>query len=92
MWGNGSLSEAEECRRLAQQCLIAARNTKKKDLRAALLQRAQVWLELAQWQEEQERALSSAPPPSPTIQQPQPVQQQQQQVQPKKDKNSKKDR
>jgi len=90
MWGNGSLSEAEECRRLAQQCLIAARNTKKKDLRAALLQRAQVWLELAQWQEEQERALSSAPLPSPTIQQPQPVQQQQQQqVRPKTDKKSK---
>jgi hypothetical protein len=43
------VSKAEECRRLAKQCLIGARGTVEKDARVALLQRAQVWMELAQW-------------------------------------------
>ena len=83
--GRWVLDKADECRRLAQQCLIAARGTNKMDVRAALLQRAQLWLELAQWQEEQERQEGLAPASSanePT----QPPIQQQQQVQPKTNK------
>jgi hypothetical protein len=47
--GQWVVSKAEECRRLAKQCLIGARGTVEKDARVALLQRAQVWMELAQW-------------------------------------------
>ena len=60
--GQWIVSKAEECRRLAQQCVMAARGTVKRDARVALLQRAQVWLELAQWLEEEEKGL--APPPA----------------------------
>jgi hypothetical protein len=66
--------------------LLAARAAGKKDLRAALLQRAQVWLELAQWQEEQERQESLLPSSSPSQGTHSPVQQQQLQIQIKKDK------
>src|SRR5262245_14533424 len=62
-WGEGVLSEARELRRLAEQCLRAARATSNLVERRDLLARAQVWLELAQWLEEQERQESLAPPP-----------------------------
>lgn len=55
-------------------------------MRADLLQRAQTWLELAQWLEGEEGP--ELPPPAP-VERAQPVMQQQQQVQPK-DKNNKK--
>jgi hypothetical protein len=85
--GQWVVSKAAECRRLAQQCLIAARGTVKKDARVALLQRAQVWLEMAQWLEKEEEAL--APRPGERAQPV--VQQQQQQAQPGADDCTKRD-
>ena len=75
------MTKADECRRLAEQCLRAARATSKKDVRAALLQRAQVWLELAQWLEGEEGTWALPPAASEHAQ---PSIQQQQQVQPDK--------
>jgi hypothetical protein len=82
--GQWVVSKAEECRRLAQQCLIAARGSDKKHARIALLQRAQVWLELAQWLEGEEEGLASPPAVGERAQPV--VQQQQQQMQPMKGK------
>jgi hypothetical protein len=85
------VSKAEECRRLAEQCLGKARAVSKQDVRAALLQRAQMWLELAQSLEQEERreapGRGEAPgrreaPPLSSVAQAQPPMQQQQQVQP----------
>jgi hypothetical protein len=65
-------SRAEEYRRLAQQCLEMARTISNKDVRATLIQMAQVWQRLA---EEQETSGLSDRPRA----------QQQQQIQPKDD-------
>ena len=77
-------ARAEEYRRLAQECLVAARSVSKEDVRAILIEQAAHWFRLAQEQEEQDVNIDvPAPPSSP---QDQPVAQQQQQVQPKDDK------
>jgi hypothetical protein len=75
---------AEEYRRLAQECLIAARSTSTEGGRAALTEQAAHWFRLAQEQEEEGASIRGPVPPSPA--QDQPVAQQQQQVQPKGDK------
>jgi hypothetical protein len=79
-WFDQTVSKAEECRRLAERCLAAAQTISSEDVRAALLQRAQLWLDLAEWQEKQEE--EGLTPPS-SIEQAQPPAQQQQQLQPK---------
>jgi hypothetical protein len=74
---------AAEYRRLALECLEAARSTTG-ELRAALTERAEFWSCLAKEQEEEPANVeSSVPPGLPTENQP--VAQQQQQVQPKDD-------
>ena len=83
------MSEAQELRRLAEQCLQAARATSNNLVeRADLLARAQVWLELAQWLEEQEGQEGLAPPPA-ASEHAQPPMQQQQQTQPLQPKRNK---
>jgi hypothetical protein len=74
-------SRAEEYRRLARECLEAARSAQNEDGRNALLQMAQVWLRLAAEQAE-DLGQGAATPPG-TAEEPRPVVQQQQQVQPK---------
>jgi hypothetical protein len=68
---------AEQYRRLAADCLAAARVTPNEHTRIALIDQAQIWLRLAEEEEAQH-----SPPPVPD--QPQPAVQQQQQIQPKK--------
>jgi hypothetical protein len=74
------VSRAEEYRRLARECLEAARTVQDEDGRTALLQMAQVWSRLAD--DSGERA-----PPVPSAEDRPVVQQQQQQIQPKDDDN-----
>ena len=78
------MSKSDECRGLAEKSLRAAQAISKLDARADLLQRAQVWLELAQWLEGQD---GERPPPVQS-ERAQPVVQQQQQIQPKKNKKN----
>jgi hypothetical protein len=68
-------TRSEEYRRLAEDCLVAARSTLKEDVRAALTDQAAHWFRLAQEQEEDGANIEGR----------QPVAQQQQQVQPKDD-------
>ena len=82
------MSRAEEYRRLARECLEAARTVQDEDGRTALLQMAQVWSRLAD--DQADDSGERAPPvPSaqdrPVVQEQQQQQQQQQQVQPKDD-------
>ena len=79
--GSGFMTRAAEYRRLARECLEAARSVQDEDGRTALLQMAQVWLRLAD--EQTEELGEPAPPRSP--EEGRPVVQQQQQVQPNKD-------
>jgi hypothetical protein len=67
------MSNAEEYRRHAQECLDAARRLQNEEEQAMLLHIAQIWMDLA----EKEGAQSSASEPPAA---------QQQQVQPKDDK------
>jgi hypothetical protein len=57
-WGGGvTHKRAEEYRRLAQECLIAARTVSTGPARSSLIKMAQVWERLADEQEkEQEKA------------------------------------
>jgi hypothetical protein len=75
-------TRAEEYRRLARECLALARTLSLETARAALIDRAQGWLRLA---EEQEHADASINLPPPRAVEDLPVVQQQQQVQPKDD-------
>jgi hypothetical protein len=81
------VSRAEEYRRLARECLEAARTVQDEDGRTALLQMAQVWSRLA---DEQADDSGEQAPPVPSAED-RPVvllqQQQQQQIQPKDDDN-----
>jgi hypothetical protein len=73
-------TRAEEYRRLAQDCLMAARSASKEDVRSALTEQAAYYFRLA----EQQDANTDSPPPTPV--EDRPVVQQQQQDQPKEDK------
>jgi hypothetical protein len=77
------VSRAEEYRRLARECLEAARTVQDEDGRTALLQMAQVWSRLA---DEQADDSGEQAPPVPSAED-RPVVQQQQQIQPKDDDN-----
>jgi hypothetical protein len=68
---------AEHYRRLAQDCLMAARSASKEDVRAALTEQAAYYFRLA----EQQDANTESPPPAPVEERP--AVQQQQQDQPK---------
>ena len=74
-------ARAEEYRRLAQECLDAARLISMETSRAALIEMAQSWLRLAEEQEAQEEAVRSLVSEQPHAA----AQQQQQQIQPKDD-------
>ena len=76
-------TRAEEYRRLAHECLAAARSAASEDSRALLTERAAFWLGLAQEQEDERADLKGPISPSPA--QERPVVQQQQQVQPRGD-------
>jgi hypothetical protein len=85
-WTNGAFvtrARAAEYRRLAQECLTAARSISTEEARAALIERAELWLRLAKEQDEEGTDIEGPIPSSPP--QDQPVAQQQQQVQPKDD-------
>jgi hypothetical protein len=75
-------TRAEEYRRLAQDCLIAARSASKEDVRAALTEQAEYWRRLAQEQEDEGANIDLVPP---TPVEERPAVQQQQQVQPEDD-------
>ena len=75
-------TRAEEYRRLAHECLAAARSVASEGLRALLTERAAFWLGLAQEQEDERADLKGPISPSPA--QERPVVQQQQ-VQPRGD-------
>jgi hypothetical protein len=80
-------ARAEEYRRLAQECLTAARIVTTKEARTALIERAELWLRLA---EEQDGETAQVEPPIlPNPIEDRPVVQQQQQVQPKDDDENK---
>ncbi len=80
-------SKAEEYRRLARECLAAARSASTDEGRAALADMAQHWFRLAQQQDDESASLDRSAPP-PAAEDSRPVAQQQQQVQPKEgDKN-----
>jgi hypothetical protein len=68
-------SRTDEYRRLAQECLVTAREIANEEKRAALIHMAQVWLRLAE-----EQDAPAANESQPAVQQ-----QQQQQPQPRKD-------
>ena len=80
-------SKAEEYRRLARECLAAARSASTEEGRAALTDMAQHWFRLAEQQDDESASLDGPARP-PTTEDSRPVAQQQQQVQPKEgDKN-----
>jgi hypothetical protein len=78
------MTRAEEYRRLARECLEAARTVQNEEGRTALLQMAQVWQRLADEQEDANRQFDEGKPPPAAGSAQQPAQQQQQ-VQPKDD-------
>ncbi len=77
-------SKAQEYRRLAQECLTMARTVSTEEARAALLERAEVWLRLANEQDDDSADIEGPLPPRP-VEAARPVVQQQQQAQPKTD-------
>jgi hypothetical protein len=82
------MTRAEEYRRLARECLEAARTVQNEEGWTALLQMAQVWQRLADEQEDATGQFAEEkPPPATASAQPpaQQQQQQQQQIQPKDD-------
>jgi hypothetical protein len=80
-------ARAEEYRRLAQECLTAARIVTTKEARTALIERAELWLRLAEEQDGETAQVEPPMPPNPI--EDRPVVQQQQQVQPKADDDNK---
>jgi hypothetical protein len=80
-------ARAEEYRRLAQECLTAARIVTTKEARTALIERAELWLRLAEEQDGETAQVEPPMPPNPI--EDRPVVQQQQQVQPKDDDDNK---
>ena len=77
-------ARAEEYRRLAQECLTAARLASTGEARVASLEMARMWFRLAEAQEDESANIEVSIPPTPGAQS-QPAAQQQQQVQPKHD-------
>jgi hypothetical protein len=77
-------SKAEQYRRLARECLAAARSASTEEGRTALADMAQHWFRLAE-QQDDESASIDGPTPPPAAEDSRPVAQQQQQVQPKED-------
>ena len=77
-------SKAEAYRRLARECLAAARSASTEEGRTALADMAQHWLRLAEQQDDESASLDGPAPP-PAAEDARPVAQQQQQVQPKED-------
>jgi hypothetical protein len=80
-------ARAEEYRRLAQECLTAARIVTTKEARTLLIERAELWLRLAEEQDGETANVEPPMPPNPI--EDRPVVQQQQQVQPKDDDDNK---
>ncbi|MGA7487582.1 MAG: hypothetical protein WBW74_11680 [Xanthobacteraceae bacterium] len=83
-------SKAQEYRRLAQECLAMARTVSTEEARAALLERSEVWLRLANEQDDDRADIEGPLAPRP-VEAARPVVQQQQQAQPNKDDNNEKD-
>jgi hypothetical protein len=75
------MTSAEEYRRLARECLVAARSFPDGERRTTLLQMAQVWQRLADEQADATQPFVETPPR--TTEPAQPPAQQQQQIQPK---------
>jgi hypothetical protein len=78
-------TRAEEYRRLAHECLAAARSAATDELRALLTERAAFWLGLAQEQEDESANLKRPIPSSPAGEPPVVQQQQQVQTRPRRD-------
>jgi hypothetical protein len=81
-------ARAEEYRRLAQECLVAARSASTEEARNTLLEMARNWFRLAQEQDHENANVKESAPPLAAAE-PQPVAQQQQQIQPKDDEDKK---
>jgi hypothetical protein len=77
-------ARAEEYRRLAQECLAAARSASTREIRAALTQRAAFWFRLAEEQDAEVASIGGWVPRTPAQEQPG-VQQQQQNQQDEKE-------
>jgi hypothetical protein len=77
-------TRADEYRRRAQECLVAARWASTEEGRAALVEMASTWFRLADEQSDDIAGVEAAWPPS-VAEQAQPPAQQQQQIQPKDD-------
>jgi hypothetical protein len=75
-------NRAEEYRRLAQECLTAARTVSTEEARTAV--RAKLWFRLAEEQDDEGAAIQGSVPPI-AAEEPQSAAQQQQQIQPKDD-------
>jgi hypothetical protein len=80
-------ARAEEYRRLAQECLTAARTVTTKEAQTALIESAELWLRLAEEQDGETANVEPPMPPNPI--EDRPVVQQQQEVQPKDDDDNK---
>jgi hypothetical protein len=76
-------TRAEEYRRLAEECRVAAQSAWTEEVRVALLETARGWLRLAEEQDASADLWGSVPPTS--VEEARPVVQQQQQAQPKDD-------
>ena len=76
-------TRAEEYRRVARECLVAARSASTEEARDTLLEMARNWFRLAQEQDDENANVEGSVPP-PAAAESQPVAQQQQQ--PKNDK------
>jgi hypothetical protein len=79
-----TVSKAEEYRRLARECLAAARSASTEEGRTALVDMAQHWFRVAAQQDDESASIDGSAPP-PAAADSRPVAQQQQQVQPKED-------
>jgi hypothetical protein len=77
-------NRAEEYRRLAQECLTAARTVSTEEARTALIERAKLWFRLAEEQDDEGAAIQGSVPPI-AAEESQSAAQQQQQIQPKDD-------
>jgi hypothetical protein len=77
-------SKAEQYRRLARECLAAARSASTEEGRTALTDMAQHWFRLAEQQDHESASLDGWAPP-PAAEDSRPAAQQQQQVQPTED-------
>jgi hypothetical protein len=59
-------ARAEEYRRLAQECLIAARTVTTDEARAVLIERAEFWFQRAQEQDDENSNIERPVPPIPS--------------------------